>query len=169
MHLLDTPGSAEGPDVPDDGDLATTAGRHQAAATRSRPRARAMGVGGGLLAALLVWTVAGSVVGVDLQVTAGTDQPRPVDVNSVIVASLAAGLAGWASVALLERLTHRARPLWVGLALVVLVLSLAPTQAGVTAATTAALSVMHLAVAGVVLPVLAITSPQVGVDRHGTD
>lgn len=165
MDLLHAPDTA---DAPDDRGLAPADGR-QAAATRSRPRARAMGVGGGLLAALLVWTVAGSVIGVDLQVTAGTDQTRPVDMTSVVAASLVAGLAGWASLALLERLTHRARRLWVGLALVVLVLSLAPTQAGVTAATTVALAVMHLAVAVVVLPVLAITSPHAGADRHGTE
>lgn len=152
MHLLDHPDST---DVRHDD---STDARLAASATRSRPRVRAIGVAGGTLAALAVWTLAAPVLGVDLQVTPGTEQPQPVGVGPVALASLLAGLVGWGSLALLERLTRRARPVWVGLAVTVLVLSLAPTQAGVTLATTVALAAMHLAVAAVVIPVLATTS-----------
>lgn len=153
MHLLNTPETAHHRSREQlDAD-------HLPARARSRRRRRAAGVGGGILAAVAVWTLAGPLLGVDLQVAPGTNQPQPVGVGAVITASLAAGLAGWASSALLERLTHRARSVWTGLALVVLVASLVPAQAGVTTATTVALAAMHLAVAAVVIPVMRVTSP----------
>lgn len=159
MHLLDTP------ETPHNRRVDQVEAGHEPAATRSRRRMRAAGVGGGILAAVAVWTLAGPLLGVDLQVTPGTDQSQPIGVGAVITASLTAGLAGWASSALLERLTHRARPIWTGLALVVVVASLAPTQAGVTTAATVALAAMHLAVGAVVIPVMTTTSPSTRVAR----
>lgn len=159
MHLLNTPETAH------HRSLDHVDAGHEPAATRSRRRRRAAGVGGGILAAVAVWALAGPLLGVDLQVTPGTDQPQPIGVGAVLTASLTAGLAGWASSALLERLTHRARPVWTGLALVVLVASLAPTQAGATTAATVALAAMHLAVAAVVIPVMTTTSPPTRVAR----
>lgn len=152
MHLLNTPETAHH----------RRSGHVDAShepATRSRRRMRAAGVAGGILAAVTVWALAGPLLGVDLQITSGTDQPQAIGVDAVITASLTAGLAGWGSSALLERLTRRARPVWTGLALVVLLASLAPTQAGVTTAATVALAAMHLAVAAVIIPVMTTTSP----------
>lgn len=159
MHLLDTPETAQ------HRSLGHVDAGHEPAAARSRHRMRAAGVGGGILAAVAVWTLAGPLLSVDLQVTPGTNQPQPVGVGAVMTASLTAGLAAWTSSALLERLTHRARHVWTGLALAVLVASLVPTQAGVTTAATVALAAMHLAVAGVVIPVMTTTSPSTRVAR----
>lgn len=153
MHLLNTPETAH---HRRSGHVDAS---HEPGATQSRRRMRAAGVAGGILAAVAVWALAGPLLGVDLQITPGTDQPQAIGVGAVITASLTAGLAGWGSSALLERLTRRARPVWTGLALVVLLASLAPTQAGVTTAATVALAAMHLAVAAVVIPVMTTTSP----------
>lgn len=129
--------------------------------TRSRRGLRAAGVAGAVAAALLVWMVA-ALVGIDLEVAMGTEPPQPVGPGGAVAASLAAAGAGWATLAVLERLTHHARTIWTVLATGVLLLSMAPTQAGVSVAATGALATMHLAVAAVLIPVLTLSAPPVG-------
>lgn len=136
--------------------------RHQTdITTRSRARtraARALGVAGAVLAAVAVWTVADPVLGIELLVEMDA-RPQPVGVEAVVASSLVAGLAGWGWVALLERVTARARRVWTVTALVVLMLSLLGPPAAVTTAATVALAAMHLAVAGVLIPALTRVSP----------
>jgi hypothetical protein len=68
---------------------------------------------------------------------------------------LAGSLAGWGLLALLEKRTTRARTIWTGVAILVLVASLSlPLAAGTTTSTKVALSVMHLAVAAVLISAL---------------
>lgn len=123
-----------------------------------RTRIRALGVGGAVLAAVVIWTVAVPILGVDLRVTPGTDQPQDVGVGSVVVVSLAASLAGWGLLALLERFTSRGTTIWTVVALVVLVVSLLGALAGVTTATTVTLALLHLVVGTVLIVVLARVS-----------
>ncbi|WP_205746000.1 DUF6069 family protein [Egibacter rhizosphaerae] len=120
----------------------------------NRPRiaARALTVGGAVVAALAVWALAVAVIGVELQVEPGTTEPETVGPAMVTIASLAAGLAGWGLLALLERLTSRARGVWTATALAALLMSLAGPLAGVSAAATATLAAMHVAVAAVLVP-----------------
>jgi hypothetical protein len=83
---------------------------------------------------------------------------QEVGPGSVVGASLAAGLAAWASLALLERLTARPRRNWTVLAVAVLVLSLTgPLGSGIGMGTTVALACMHLVAAAVLVPGLALS------------
>lgn len=120
--------------------------------------ARALGVAGAVLAAVAVWTVADPVLGIELLVEMDTE-PQPIGVQAVVASSLVSGLAGWGLVALLERVTARARRVWTGTALVVLMLSLLGPPAAVTTAATVALAAMHLAVAVVLIPALTTVAP----------
>ena len=131
------------------------------------PRRRAqrlLAVLGAVMAALAIWVIAVPVAGADLTVRqSGTTQP--VGLAAVIGASLLAGLAGWALLALLERRAPRradrapaadqgnwARRRWTAIALGALVLSLAgPLPGGVGTATTVTLAGMHLAVGAVLI------------------
>lgn len=128
--------------------------------TRARTRARALGVGGAVLAAVAVWVLAVPVLGVELLV-ARAGEVHPVGGGAVVASSLVAGLTGWGLLALLERLSCRARPVWTAAALAVLVLSLVGPQGGVTTAATVTLTTMHLAVAAVLVP--ALTKADAGV------
>ncbi|GAA4572749.1 DUF6069 family protein [Planotetraspora kaengkrachanensis] len=112
-------------------------------------------VAGASAAALAIWALAGPVAGIDLTVRLnGADQQ--VGAGAVVAASLAAGLAAWASLALLERLTNQARRMWTVIAAVVLVFSLTGPLGAVGAAGTAVLACMHLAVAAVLIPGLTV-------------
>lgn len=110
-------------------------------------------------AALVVWAIASQVAGLDVRLSAGA-VPEHVTAVTVAVVTVLAGLAGWAVLALLERVVPlRARRIWTVLAVAVLVVSLAgPLDAGTTTATKIALACMHLAAAGVLIPALARSS-----------
>jgi Family of unknown function (DUF6069) len=126
----------------------------------ARLRSRLIAWLGGAVAGLVVWVIAVPITGADLRATvAGTEQE--VVAVAVVISALVQGGVGWAVLALLERFLGRARTIWLIVAVLVLVL------AGVNAATAAVdtetavwLNVMHLAVAAVLVPVLARTSPR---------
>jgi len=106
-------------------------------------------------AALAVWTLASPVLGVDLQVQRQPGQLEAVSAAEVLLSSLVVSLAGWASLAILERFTTRAGRVWTVLALLVLTLSMAgPLAGGTTTAGKVALALMHLTVAAVLIPAL---------------
>lgn len=111
---------------------------------------------------MIVWVIAVSLLGVDLEVAPGAGEPQAVGIANVVVSSLVAGLAAWGSLALLERFTTRARGIWTVLAVAVLALSLMGPQAGTTMATTTTLVAMHLAVGAVLIPALARTVTRTG-------
>ncbi|MEU7457927.1 DUF6069 family protein [Streptosporangium roseum] len=122
-------------------------GRAGGGATR-----RALTVAGATAAALALWTLAGPVAGIDLTVRLG-EGVQPVGPGAVVVASLLAGLAGWALLASLERITKRPGRTWTVIAVVVLALSLAgPLGGAVGTASTVTLAGMHLIVAAVLIP-----------------
>ncbi|SCG71043.1 DUF6069 family protein [Micromonospora inositola] len=123
----------------------------------ARRGARALAVLVATAAALAVWVVAVPLAGVDLAVRSGATE-QPVGPGAVAVAALLAGLAAWALLAVLERFSRRARSIWTGVALAVLLASmLAPLGGGVGAAAKLTLALMHLA-AALVIPGLRRTA-----------
>ncbi|ADL46817.1 DUF6069 family protein [Micromonospora aurantiaca] len=116
----------------------------------NRRRDRLLTVFAATAAALLGWVVAVPIAGVELIARSGSTDQRVTPV-AVVVSTLLAGLAGWALLALLERLTARARTVWTVVAgLVLLVSLLGPLGGGVGGAATLTLVALHL-VAGAVL------------------
>jgi hypothetical protein len=128
-------------------------------ATMSRRRTRALAVAGAALATSLLW-LAAHTLGIELRVDPRNGQPPGV-VSLPFAAglSLVFSLLGWAVLALLERSTSRARTIWTVLATAVLLLSFAPILlVGATAGTKIVLFLMHISVAGVLIPVLRRTA-----------
>jgi Family of unknown function (DUF6069) len=131
----------------------------------TRPgRARALAVVAAVLAALAVWLVTDPLLGVDLAAPTRPGAKQLLSITPALVAgaSLAAALAGWGLLALLERFTARPRTSWTAIAVLVGLLSLAgplSTIASTTVANGLSLALMHLAVAAVLIPILAGTSP----------
>nr|QBF51789.1 hypothetical protein [Streptomyces caniferus] len=128
--------------------------------TRSPRSARVLAVLGTAAATLVVWVIAAVLLDVKLEVRMKPGAAlQHIGPATVVVAGLVAGLAAWALLALLERLTPRARRVWTVLAVVVLALSLiAPLQSGVTTAVKVTLLCMHLVAAAVLVPALARTA-----------
>ena len=104
--------------------------------------------------ALVVW-VSTRALGVDIaSPEMGTNPVAPIGVGHVLLASVAAALAGWAGLAVMERMVPvRARIVWLIGASLVLIASLgAPLSgAGITASTRVALVAMHLVVGGALI------------------
>ena len=135
------------------------------AAPTTRPRrARALAVIATALAALAVWPITDPLLGIDLTAPTapGSQELQPITPALVAGTSLVVALAGWALLALLERFTARPRTSWTAIAVLVGLLSLAgplSTIASTTVANGLSLALMHLAVAAVLIPILAGTSP----------
>lgn len=106
------------------------------------------------LAALGVWAIAHGLLGTDLAVRTGT-AARPVGPVAVVVASLAAGFAGWLLRALLDRVA-RGRLVWTVVATATFVVSLIGPLSGVDGPSRAWLALLHLTVAAVLIPGLAM-------------
>ena len=101
---------------------------------------------------LLGWLVVGPLAGVDLVVQPGQpDATQRVGPCAVATAGRIAGLAGWAVLAGLDRLTARARAVWTAVAAAALVVSLLGPLAAVTASAQAALAGLHLLVGSVLI------------------
>ncbi len=93
--------------------------------------------------------LAGNALGADLVIDPATGQQ--LDLATVTVSTLLAGLAGWAGLALLERFTRRALLVWTVLASVIALSSFGPVFAvDGSAGTTAVLIAWHV-VAGLVI------------------
>jgi hypothetical protein len=103
-------------------------------------------------AALVVWALAVPVAGTTLTVRMGGGA-QTVGPVAVAVASLVAGLVGWALLAVLERSAARPGRIWTTTALAVLALSLTgPLGSAVGAAAALVLILLHLVVAAVLVP-----------------
>lgn len=118
-------------------------------------RVRATAVVGAVLANSVLYMGA-RALGTDFQIT----DPGQTEAHQFILSEIAGftalfALLGWGSLALLERVTRRAKAVWTMLAGTVLVLSFVPIgieQA--TPATKAMLTVIHIAVAVALVPML---------------
>ncbi|GLY81434.1 DUF6069 family protein [Actinoallomurus iriomotensis] len=101
--------------------------------------------------ALAVWALAVPLAGTTLTVRSGGGE-QTVGPVAVAVASLLAGLAGWALLAVLERSAARPGRTWTIIALAVLALSLTGPLGGAAGAAAAlVLVLLHLAVAAVLV------------------
>lgn len=111
---------------------------------------RLLTIAAAVAATLAVWLAAVPILGVELAARAGG---RTIEVGpgAVVIATVVAGLAGWALLALLERLTLRARAIWTAIAAAVLVLSMLGPLGGIGAASQLTLALMHLAAGAVVI------------------
>ncbi len=123
--------------------------------TRSRLGRRALAAVTAPAAAAAVWALEVPAAGARLDVHFGPSITQVVGVGPVVGAAVLAGLAGWASLEILERLSTRPRRTWSALAVGVLVASLAlPLTTAATATAMAALVGLHLAVGAAVIPQL---------------
>jgi hypothetical protein len=111
--------------------------------------------------ALAIWVLAELGFGIQLRAPEGFGASGNIDALSVVMVSSFLSLAGWGLLALLERLTARARTLWVVIAVVALVLSLGTplSGTGVSVANRVVLVLMHLVVGGVLISSLYRTTP----------
>lgn len=143
--------------------MATVTAVQADATARGRRQARLGAVAVAVLAALVVWAAAVFVLGIDVQEPPrSASQPtRDLAAANVVIASMVASFAGWGLLAVLERLTARARTIWAIAAAVVAVASLgAPLLTpGITSDTRAVLVVLHLVVGAALIPLLSRTSP----------
>ncbi|MFE4229205.1 DUF6069 family protein [Arthrobacter sp. NPDC056886] len=104
------------------------------------------------LAALFIWVIAVPVLGIALVVEFPGTPPQTVSPVSVAAAPLVAGLFAWALLGVSRHFLRSGVSVWRVLAAAVLVLSLyGPIVGGTTVAVTTTLSLMHLAVAGVLI------------------
>jgi len=118
-------------------------------------RNRILGVAGATFAAVAVWAIEVPLLGIRLQTQFGNAAPQSVGLDLVVLSSLVGSLAGWGLLAILERRFARARAIWTGIAIAVLLASFSlPLSAGTTTTTKVALAMMHLAVAAVLIPTL---------------
>ncbi|MGC4748367.1 DUF6069 family protein [Micromonospora sp. DT201] len=105
---------------------------------------------GAILVAAAEFAILHSAAGVDLAANSG-NSTQQITVGAVVVAAAVAALAGWALLAMLERLTNRAGVWWASIAVAVLLLSLlVGPPSGVGGGAKATLALLHLSV-GVVL------------------
>jgi hypothetical protein len=119
-----------------------------------RVRSRVLAIGAAAAATFTVWTVAAGVCGVDLVVDTGSGH-TVVTPSAVVLSTVVAGLAGWALLALVERLARRPAAVWSGIAGAVLLISLlGPLGSAVGAGATAALIAMHLVAGAALIPIM---------------
>lgn len=109
---------------------------------------RAMAILGAVIATLVIYLVTTYVGQVDLTVNDGETK---VGAAEVVFATLVAGLVAWGLLALLERSTDRAWPIFRAIAIAVLVLSMLGTLGADEALGKTALSVMHVFAAVIIV------------------
>jgi hypothetical protein len=117
------------------------------------PAGRVVAIGSAAAATGLAWLL-GRLADVDYIVDTPTGT-RQITLALTIVATVAAGLAGWIVIALLERYTSSPRGVWIALTMVVLVLSIVPvffTTANL--GTQLMLTALHCVAAAVLIPAL---------------
>ncbi|MFG2194359.1 DUF6069 family protein [Streptomyces sp. NPDC048639] len=127
-----------------------------AARTGSPVRTRALALVGAVVLDALIWLLADRVFGIDLRIPDGPGSTTTSELvlPAVIISVAVISLVGWGLLALLERLTGRARTVWTAIASAVVVLSLLGPlfAAGLTAGNRITLVCLHLAVGAVLIP-----------------
>ncbi|MCI2975058.1 MAG: DUF6069 family protein [Ferrimicrobium sp.] len=119
---------------------------------RSPMKMRMFAVHNGVLAAIIVWVVEVHVLGIHLGIRFGTGAATTLGLGQIIGVSLAASLAGWALLAIMERKFAQPRVAWTVIAVGALVLSLGLPFAATTTAAMVGLIIMHLSVGAGVIP-----------------
>ncbi|KXK60391.1 hypothetical protein AWW66_19085 [Micromonospora rosaria] len=132
-----------------------------AASSRTVPlRVGVLAVGGAALMVAALWAAA-QILGIELRVDPGDGRaPGVVSLPFAVTVSLAVSLVGWGARVLLDRLIRRSSVVWTVLAILVLLASFPPlVTVEATAAATAVLALMHVAVAAVLIPVFGRRAP----------
>jgi hypothetical protein len=120
-------------------------------AARNRRIRRATAVVGTAAVIAVLWAI-GAGLGVDYVLSDSTGT-AVISLLAAVIATAMFALLGWGALALLERFTRRGMAIWTVLAVVVALLSVVPVfLEEATAGTQAALTVLHLAVAAVLIP-----------------
>ena len=123
--------------------------------TPGRIRARALAVAATVAAAVVVWLVGEPLLGNDLVVEQPGQAPLDLSLASFVIITLGASLAGWAVLALLEKITRYGRRIWTGLAVAVVLVSFLPfLSAQMSTGSAVVLALVHLAVGAVLIPLL---------------
>ncbi|MEV0430542.1 DUF6069 family protein [Micromonospora sp. NPDC050495] len=122
---------------------------------------RSLAVTASVVLPALIWLVAVPLAGCDLRVADPSGRPPlRVGLGAVVVVAVMVAVAGWGSLALLERFTHVARAMWLVAALSVFLVSFLPlTGSAAAPSTRVVLGLMHVAVAVALIPAMAVTSP----------
>lgn len=107
--------------------------------------------------AVIAWTIAVPIAGMDLTVTMGGTEQQVTQL-AVISTALLAGSAAWGSLTILERVTRRARTIWTWLAALVLILSLTGPLAATSASAGWVLVLLHVVVGALLI----VGMPRVG-------
>ncbi len=129
----------------------STITRTHPSTTAVRPaRTRALGLVATVGAALGAWLI-GAAAGTDYAIADPTGS-AVIDPIATAGTTLVVGLLGWATLALLQRLTRVGTALWVGLAVLVTAASMVPV--GSRRRTKVALVAIHLVVATALVPTL---------------
>ena len=129
-------------------------------AQQSRLRERALVVVAAIVAPVLLWSLITYAFSQDITVpeSPGSDIRHKLEFAPVLVTAVAAVLAGWGLLALLERLVpKRALTIWTTIALIVLVGTL-PYMPGFTITERLLLGLVHLVLAGILILGLRRTS-----------
>lgn len=120
----------------------------------ARPRTvtRALVVAAAALAAIVVWVLADPLMGINVTVpeTPGSRVFTDLQFLPVVATAVIASLAGWAFLAVLERIGRRPREIWTVTAVAVFILTL-PYAPGFTVAERVVLALVHLALAVVLI------------------
>jgi hypothetical protein len=124
------------------------------AALTSPWQARALAIVDAIVLNIVI-LLAGRVITGDWPVASVGDDEQTIGVVAVIVVTALAGLAAWGLLALLERVTARARTMWTAVAVVVFLLSLlGPLGSGVGMSSKVVLALMHLGAATTIVPLM---------------
>ena len=134
----------------------TAAGRQTARpATIGTRGVRGVAVATAVISTSLLY-LAATAAGTDFTLTdPGNTEPHALILPEITVFALVFSLLGWGTLALLERFTRHAKVIWTVLAIAVLVLSFVPIAIEhATTDTKIMLTVIHLAVAAALTPML---------------
>ncbi|MGW5363995.1 DUF6069 family protein [Actinopolymorpha pittospori] len=123
-----------------------------AAGSAARVRVRALVTLSAVAAPAIVWLAAVPLLGVRLLVPGRPGQPTlEIGLAVVVVVALIPSLGGWLLLAVLERITRRARMIWTVVALAVLALSFGLLTGPMATATRLTLGLMHVVVGAVLV------------------
>lgn len=123
--------------------------------TPGRVRARALAVAATVAAAVLVWLVGEPLLGNDLVIEQPGRPPLDLGLAAFVTITLGASLAGWAVLALLEKITRYGRRIWTGLAVAVIALSFLPFLVSeMSTGSAVVLTLVHLVVGAVLIPLM---------------
>lgn len=124
------------------------------ATLRSTWQMRAMTIVDAIVVNVIILIVGRVVNGEFPIATVGSDD-QTIGFAQVIVVTVLVGLVAWGSLALLERMTSRAKAVWTAIALIVFVLSLlGPLGSGVNTSSKVVLACMHVGAAATIIPLM---------------